>query len=60
MVYFIQPCSNSTRSIRAYALNTDLEHGRDTHGVRAYALNTDLVHGRDLGPWSIAENLQLR
>ena len=28
VVYFVQPCSNSTRSVRAYALNSDLEHGR--------------------------------
>ena len=49
-----------TRGVRAYALNTDLEHGRGTRGVRAYALNTDLEHGRGLGPWSIAEKLQLR
>ena len=43
-----------------YALNADLEHGRGTRGFRAYALNSDLEHGRGLGPWSIAEKLQLR
>ena len=46
MVYFVQPCSNSARGVRAYALNADLEHGRGTRVVRAYALNADLEHGR--------------
>ena len=59
MVYFVYPCSNLTRSVRAYTLNSDLEHGRGTRGVRAHALNCDLKHGRGLGPWSIAEKLQL-
>ena len=51
---------HGTRSVRAYALNDDLEYGHGTRSVRAYALNSHLEHGRGLGPWSIAEKLQLR
>ena len=28
MVFFVQPRSNLTHGVRAYALNTNLEHGR--------------------------------
>ena len=30
-----------------------------TPGVHTYALNTNLEHGHGLGPWPIAEKMQL-